>query len=90
MLFIINVKAAEKFKEPEPVTTAASDAKVESVEAEESDGEEVCLFCYVNFYNNSNLYKLVVTAHAFMLLIIAIKSLIWFELNSCQLLKSFS
>jgi len=35
------VQAAEKFKEPEPVNTAVSDAKVETNEAEESDDEEV-------------------------------------------------
>lgn len=35
------VQAAEKFKEPEPVNTAVSDAKVEITEAEESDDEEV-------------------------------------------------
>lgn len=35
------VQAAEKFKEPEPVNTAVSDAKVETAEAEESDDEEV-------------------------------------------------
>jgi len=35
------VQAAEKFKEPEPVVTAVSDAKAEAAEAEESDDEEV-------------------------------------------------
>lgn len=35
------VQAAEKFKEPEPVSTPVSDAKAENAEAEDSDDEEV-------------------------------------------------
>lgn len=34
------VQAAEKFKEPEPVSTAVSDSKVEAAGAEESDDDE--------------------------------------------------
>ena len=42
----LSSQAAEKFKEPEPVNTTVSDAKVESAQAEESDGEEVFLSSY--------------------------------------------